>query len=95
MQAVRLEIPEVVLLEAKIFGDARGFFYESFNQKAFNQATGLDIEFVQDNHSRSAKAYCAVSITSFLRMRRETRTRRARCGIRCCRGYSAVIADLR
>ena len=55
MQAVRLEIPEVVLLEAKIFGDARGFFYESFNQKAFNRATGLDIEFVQDNHSRSAK----------------------------------------
>lgn len=55
MQAVRLEIPEVVLLEAKIFGDARGFFYESFNQKAFNKAIGLDVEFVQDNHSRSAK----------------------------------------
>ena len=55
MQAVRLAIPDVVLIEPKVFGDARGFFYESFNQKAFNQATGLDIDFVQDNHSRSAK----------------------------------------
>lgn len=55
MQAVRLAIPDVVLIEPKVFGDTRGFFYESFNQKAFNQATGLDIDFVQDNHSRSAK----------------------------------------
>ncbi len=38
-----------------MFGDARGFFYESFNQKAFNEATGLDLNFVQDNHSRSVK----------------------------------------
>ena len=38
-----------------MFGDSRGFFYESFNQEAFNKATGTDIQFVQDNHSRSAK----------------------------------------
>ena len=45
----------VMLLEPKVFGDARGFFYESYNRKAFAQATGLDVEFVQDNHSRSSK----------------------------------------
>ena len=55
MQATRLSIPDVVLLEPKVFGDARGFFFESFNQKAFNAATGTDHQFVQDNHSRSAK----------------------------------------
>lgn len=55
MQATRLSIPDVVLLEPKVFGDARGFFFESFNQKAFNAATGTDHQFVQDNHSRSTK----------------------------------------
>ena len=55
MQATRLAIPDVVLIEPKVFGDARGFFYESFNQRAFNQATGTDYQFLQDNHSRSAK----------------------------------------
>ena len=55
MQAIRLAIPDVVLIEPKVFGDARGFFYESFNQRAFNQATGTDYQFVQDNHSRSSK----------------------------------------
>lgn len=45
----------VLLLEPKVFGDARGFFYESYNRKTFAQATGLDVEFVQDNHSRSSK----------------------------------------
>ena len=46
---------DVLIIEPKVFGDARGYFYESFNQKAFNQATGLNLNFVQDNHSRSAK----------------------------------------
>ena len=48
-------ITGVLVIEPKVFGDARGFFYESFNQKAFNEATGLNLSFVQDNHSRSAK----------------------------------------
>jgi dTDP-4-dehydrorhamnose 3,5-epimerase len=48
-------IPDVLVIEPKVFGDSRGFFFESFNQKAFNDATGLDETFVQDNHSRSAK----------------------------------------
>ena len=48
-------IPDLLVIEPKVFGDARGFFYESFNQKAFNEATGLNLNFVQDNHSRSAK----------------------------------------
>jgi dTDP-4-dehydrorhamnose 3,5-epimerase len=48
-------IPEVLIIEPKVFGDARGFFYESFNSKAFDEAVGRHVEFVQDNHSRSAK----------------------------------------
>jgi dTDP-4-dehydrorhamnose 3,5-epimerase len=55
VKATRLAIPEVVLLEPRVFGDARGFFFESFNQRAFREATGLDVPFVQDNHSRSAR----------------------------------------
>lgn len=55
MQTTRLAIPDVVLIEPKVFGDARGFFFESFNQRAFNEATGTDYQFVQDNHSRSSK----------------------------------------
>lgn len=48
-------IPEVLLLEPKVFGDQRGFFMESFNQKAFNDAVGRSVNFTQDNHSRSSK----------------------------------------
>lgn len=49
------QIPDLLVLEPKVFGDGRGFFFESFNQQDFNQATGLDVHFVQDNHSRSSK----------------------------------------
>lgn len=55
MQVTRLAIPDVLLIEPKVFGDARGFFFESFNGKAFDAAAGRHFEFVQDNHSRSAK----------------------------------------
>ena len=55
MNVIRTAIPEVVIIEPKVFGDARGFFFESFNQKAFNEATGTNHPFVQDNHSRSAQ----------------------------------------
>ena len=55
MKVTRTAIADVLIIEPKVFGDARGFFYESFNQKAFNEATGLDVNFVQDNHSRSNK----------------------------------------
>jgi dTDP-4-dehydrorhamnose 3,5-epimerase len=48
-------IPDVLVLEPKVFGDARGFFYESFNARDFAEATGVDVQFVQDNHSKSAK----------------------------------------
>ena len=48
-------IPDVLVLEPKVFGDARGFFFESFNQRDFEQATGVQAHFVQDNHSKSAK----------------------------------------
>ncbi|MBE7942567.1 MULTISPECIES: dTDP-4-dehydrorhamnose 3,5-epimerase [Ramlibacter] len=55
MKVIKTEIPEVMILEPKVFGDARGFFLESFNQKVFREATGLALDFVQDNHSRSAQ----------------------------------------
>ncbi|MEF8722507.1 dTDP-4-dehydrorhamnose 3,5-epimerase [Candidatus Accumulibacter phosphatis] len=55
MKATLTAIPDVVILEPKIFGDERGFFFESFNSRAFEQATGLKREFVQDNHSKSAQ----------------------------------------
>jgi len=51
----RTNLPEVLILQPKVFGDARGFFFESFNARDFAQATGLDLQFVQDNHSRSAR----------------------------------------
>lgn len=47
-------LPDVLILEPKVFGDDRGFFFESFNQRDFEQATGLDVNFVQDNHSKSS-----------------------------------------
>jgi dTDP-4-dehydrorhamnose 3,5-epimerase len=55
MKVTPTAIPEVLIIEPKVFGDERGFFFESFNSRAFREATGLDVEFVQDNHSKSAK----------------------------------------
>jgi dTDP-4-dehydrorhamnose 3,5-epimerase len=55
MQVVTTGLPDVLILEPKVFGDERGFFFESFNARQFAEATGLHPEFVQDNHSRSAK----------------------------------------
>lgn len=55
MKATPLAIPDVVLIEPKVFGDERGFFYESCNQTQFEKAIGKPVHFVQDNHSRSVK----------------------------------------
>jgi dTDP-4-dehydrorhamnose 3,5-epimerase len=55
MKVTPTAIPDVLLIEPKVFGDDRGFFFECFNQKAFEQATGLNVAFVQDNHSKSAR----------------------------------------
>lgn len=55
MNVIATDLPGVLIIEPKVFGDERGFFYESFNAKAFKDATGIDTEFVQDNHSRSQK----------------------------------------
>ena len=55
MRAIATALPGVLILEPKVFGDARGFFLESYNRKSFAGATGTDPEFVQDNHSHSAK----------------------------------------
>lgn len=55
MKVIKTEIEGLLIFEPKVFGDPRGFFYESFNQKAFQAATGLNVQFVQDNHSLSSK----------------------------------------
>ena len=55
MKVAPTALADVLVVEPRLFGDARGFFYESYNRRAFAQATGIDAEFVQDNHSRSAR----------------------------------------
>ena len=55
MQVIATKIPDVLIIEPRVFGDDRGFFYESFNKKKFAEASGVTAEFVQDNHSKSAK----------------------------------------
>jgi dTDP-4-dehydrorhamnose 3,5-epimerase len=55
MKVIPLNIPDILLIEPKVFEDERGFFFESFNLNNFKKATGLDINFVQDNHSKSTK----------------------------------------
>jgi dTDP-4-dehydrorhamnose 3,5-epimerase len=55
MKVIPTDLPEVLILEPRVFGDERGFFLESWNAGTFRQATGLDVAFVQDNHSRSAR----------------------------------------
>ena len=55
MKIIDTKIPELKIIEPAVFGDARGFFFESFNETKFNQAVGYEVKFVQDNHSRSAK----------------------------------------
>ena len=59
MKVVETALPDVLVLEPKVFGDERGFFFESFNRRTFAAATGVDIDFVQDNHSRSAQTFFA------------------------------------
>lgn len=55
MKVTPTAIADVLVIEPRVFGDARGFFMESFNQQAFNEATGTSLDFVQDNHSRSSR----------------------------------------
>jgi len=55
MKAIRTEIPDLIIIEPKVFGDDRGFFFESFNRRKFAELIGRDLDFVQDNHSRSVK----------------------------------------
>ncbi len=55
IQVTPTSIPDVLIIEPKVFGDDRGFFFESFNQYEFNQAIGSEVKFVQDNHSKSKK----------------------------------------
>jgi dTDP-4-dehydrorhamnose 3,5-epimerase len=55
MKVTTLSIPDILLIEPDVFEDERGFFYESFNQKKFNELTGFNITFVQDNHSKSER----------------------------------------
>ena len=54
MRAIQTAIPDLLIIEPKVFGDERGFFFESFNRRKFAELTGREVDFVQDNHSRSA-----------------------------------------
>lgn len=85
MNVIKTEIPDVLIFEPKVFGDERGFFFESFNQRIFEEAVGRKVEFVQDNHSKSSKGvlrglhyqlepyaqgnWCAVLLARFLMLR--------------------------
>jgi dTDP-4-dehydrorhamnose 3,5-epimerase len=55
MKAIQTSIPDLLIIEPRVFGDERGFFFESFNRRQFTEITGRDVDFVQDNHSRSVK----------------------------------------
>jgi len=55
VKAIHTEIPDVLLLEPKVFGDARGFFLETYNKRVFREAAGVEVDFVQDNHSSSRR----------------------------------------
>ena len=55
MQVIKTKISDVLIIEPKVFGDDRGFFFESFNKKAYEELTGVTVDFVQDNHSKSSK----------------------------------------
>jgi dTDP-4-dehydrorhamnose 3,5-epimerase len=55
MNVIKTAIPDVLIFEPKVFGDERGFFFESFNHKLFEEAVGYPVTFVQDNHSKSSK----------------------------------------
>lgn len=55
MRIIHTAIPDLLIIEPKVFGDDRGFFFESFNRRSFAELTGRDVDFVQDNHSRSAQ----------------------------------------
>lgn len=55
MNVIATEIPDVLMIEPKLFGDSRGFFFESFNERTFREQTGVDLSFVQDNHSHSSR----------------------------------------
>lgn len=56
MKIIKTDIPDVLIIEPDVFGDERGFFLESYNERAFEEATGVRAYFVQDNHSRSARS---------------------------------------
>ena len=55
MKAIRTDIPDLLIIEPRVFGDDRGFFFESFNRRKFTELAGRDVDFVQDNHSRSVR----------------------------------------
>ena len=55
MKIIKTEIPDVVIIEPDVFGDDRGFFFESYSKQKFDEAVGVSVDFVQDNHSRSSK----------------------------------------
>ena len=66
MNIIDTKIPDVKIIELKVFGDERGFFFESFNQLQFDAAIGRSVNFVQDNHSKSSKGVLRLSLDQIL-----------------------------
>lgn len=82
MNVIKTEIPDVLIFEPKVFGDERGFFFESFNQRIFEEAVGRKVEFVQDNHSKSSKG-----VLRGLHYQLETLCSRKTGALCCWRGF--------
>jgi dTDP-4-dehydrorhamnose 3,5-epimerase len=78
MNIIKTDIPEVLVCEPRVFGDARGFFFESFSSKVFDEAVGRHVEFVQDNHSQSQKGVLRGLHYQLVLMLRETGALRGR-----------------
>jgi len=94
MNIIKTEIPEVLIIEPKVFGDARGFFFESYNQNAMAEA-GITVAFVQDNHSRSAKNRAARIALPDPAAAGQAGARGGRRGVRRCAGRAQEFAHLR
>ena len=88
-------IPEVLVVEPRVFGDSRGFFFESFNRKAFEAAVGRSVDFVQDNHSLSARNVLRGPALPAPAAAGEARARRPRRGVRRRGGPPPRVAELR
>jgi hypothetical protein len=94
MNIIKTDIPDVLIFEPRVFGDARGFFFESFSSKVFDEAVGRHVEFVQDNHSQSQKGVLRGLHYQLDPHPGQTGALYGRGSVRCGGGYPSFIANL-